>query len=921
MDLGKFRGIGRMAVITAVAISFASEMRGEEVVTAWDLYGGPVACNYPVFFNPFGEGKKLPIRWGFDTAWNSTDNMKRGVRFATAATISCARVSFQPWAEITTKGVLPSSLQRNLNSRMNTVALIGKKVDIMLNLDGGDNTVASVYGGYKYENPNDKWNSPKTYIGDVVKQGPKWADLIDATAAAVQAKGYEVVTVAPLNEPDFEQNGTPIELFYEIAKNLKDFTKYPRFKDIRISGGNTLNDDEALKWYEYNKEFLDEGNTHQLAGDFNHYADFFTKVREDGKHATADELHNVMEAMVGVEYGMQTGIWWGTAELARGEFMKASFGERLGYAENRDAWSAASVYRAPDGKLQGFLGCSERQAKPSDYKFVSTGGDVFIDGHGPLREYMVSLPGDPKGAYQTEYQRNAENVVDIETGEDVRPLIKGDYVIVNKNSKMVLGGRNSSTSNQARIQQQTYSGASHQKWTVKPVARDVGGDFSYFWIANSENGQRMDDLNYSLNAGQYMIFYEPGMGANQQWALEYDGDGWFHIRNKHSALYLQCTGQTVVNVTQQERTDNDNQMWRFVPVDAPLEFDVPNTPKGLTAEARSASVMLEWESVADSGEITYTLLRAEKDNEDATRAGEEERYNIVARGLTATSFFDNTVSGKDYTYKVMAFDASGNRSVASQSVEVSVEPETGRIAYFPLSSDLKDAGENRFSIRTVQSPIFTLGAMSLNWSQYGQLPYSILDSDNFTVIMHVSRTLYSKEKPLFSTGYGVNNHLTLNIADPDGGTVTLRAAKDGVEDVITGPKITQLMSAYVAVVVEDGRATLYVDGEAAGTGLDGLIPESRVLTYIGRGQQVPDGNLGRINDLSVYNRALTAEEIKGYANGEISDVDEIDSNRVETAVEYFNTHGQRIQSPSETGVTIVRKYFSDGTATTNKIVR
>lgn len=81
-------------------------------------------------------------------------------------------------------------------------------------------------------------------------------------------------------------------------------------------------------------------------------------MREDGNHATADELHNVMEAMVGVEYGMQTGIWWGTAERARGEFMKASFGERLGYAENRDAWSAAAVYRSPEGKLQGFAGCS-----------------------------------------------------------------------------------------------------------------------------------------------------------------------------------------------------------------------------------------------------------------------------------------------------------------------------------------------------------------------------------------------------------------------------------------------------------------------------------------------------------------------------------------------------------------------------------
>jgi hypothetical protein len=37
---------------------------------------------------------------------------------------------------------------------------------------------------------------------------------------------------------------------------------------------------------------------------------FYKTVRANGHHATGDELHNVMEAMVGVEYGMQTGIWW-----------------------------------------------------------------------------------------------------------------------------------------------------------------------------------------------------------------------------------------------------------------------------------------------------------------------------------------------------------------------------------------------------------------------------------------------------------------------------------------------------------------------------------------------------------------------------------------------------------------------------------
>lgn len=296
-------------------------------------------------------------------------------------------------------------------------------------------------------------------------------------------------------------------MFGKINERLKNFEEYPRFRDIRISGGNTLNCDQALPWYSELKDNLDEGNTHQLAGDFNHYADFFTTVRNDGKYATADELHNVMEAMVGVEYGMQTGIWWGSAEQARGEFMKASGGVRLGYSENRKAWSAASVYRAPSGKVQAFLGCSERQAMPSSYRLVSLDGDVYIDGAGPYREYVAHIPGDPNGAYQTQLRRNAETVLSITRGEDIQPLIAGDYVIVNGASHKVISGKNGGTANGNDIVRRAFNSGSDQTWSVNKVPEDIGGDYSYYFIRNAVNGQSLDDLNWNIEAGGKIIAY------------------------------------------------------------------------------------------------------------------------------------------------------------------------------------------------------------------------------------------------------------------------------------------------------------------------------------------------------------------------------------------------------------------------------
>ena len=262
-----------------------------------------------------------------------------------------------------------------------------------------------------------------------------WAKLIDVTTRRHQEAGHTVITVSPFNEPDNPASvqGTATD-FYNIAGLLKGNS---RFANIRISGGNTLNDDQALAWYNSLKDRLDEGNTHQLAGSFDNYASFQQTVRANSHYATNDELHNVMEAMVGAEYGMQAGIWWGTAELARGEFVKASDGVRLGYAEHRPNWTAASVYRNPDGKVQAFAGMSERQGVTTTYRFVSKDRDVYYNGYGPQREYTMVMPGGAAGSYQNG-QTNAESVVNVTWGEDIQPVISGRYLLVNRNSGKVL---------------------------------------------------------------------------------------------------------------------------------------------------------------------------------------------------------------------------------------------------------------------------------------------------------------------------------------------------------------------------------------------------------------------------------------------------------------------------------------------------
>ena len=204
--------------------------------------------------------------------------------------------------------------------------------------------------------------------------------------------------------------------------------------------------------------------------------------------------------------------------------------------------------------------------------------------------------------------------------------------------------------------------------------------------------------------------------------------------------------------------------------------------------------------------------------------------------------------------------------------------------------------------------------------QYIQLPYSLLQSDDFTIAMIAKRTSYATDKILFTTGSS-DEYLSLNIGAS--GNSVLKAVKDGKVEEISGPEIESGATAHVALTVKNGEAAIYIDGKIGGTtGLKGKIPSNRLLTYIGRGQNLAASYFtGSVSDLRVYNYALDASEIAALAAGG-SGVGEIAGAVVEVAgVEYYTTQGVRISDPLERGVTIVRTVYSDGTVRIEKIIR
>ena len=905
----------QLSAIGLACCAFTAFAQEVTVSTANDYLTANKKTDVTILFNTQSEGVKTPVIWGLDTAWPSEDNVRRGTNHIGKEHLGVGRVSFQPSDLIGEDGQLSNEQKRRLDERLRYIAISGVK-DIALNsdhevlCDGEDDT--------------EEWKKKaaqhrKNYVG----KPAEWIKLFKATVNYCRNKGFNVVSIAPFNEADYTywNQGTMAD-FKEICRLMQEDEF---FENIRVSGGNTLNCDEALKWYNGLSPYVNEGNTHQLAGSFDNYAKFFETVRANGHHATADELHNVMEAIVGVEYGMQTGIWWGYDGRARGQFCQATFGERLAYGEDRPHWTAAAVYRMPDGRVQLFAGTSERQANNSSYRIVSQDKVAYFDGHGPMHEYILNLPGGT--GYQVG-QTNAERVLEIHTGEDV-PLgpTEGKFIIMNKKSKKLLMPQNGSTSNGTTICQGANKKQTYQQWNITPVDSRIGGDYSYFYVANAKNGAQLDILNWSTSNGGSIILYNGGKGSNEQWYFQYAGDGYYYILSRHSGKCLEVSGGSTsdgATILQNAPTGDDKQLWRLMPINATCEQYEPEAPMGLTATSNAATINLRWNTVNENDVTGYLVLRA-----DATN-GAPYAWNTIARNVSDTTFIDNTVrAGNQYIYKVKAIDRAQNRSAASDSVVSSTLDERALIAHYTFEESLEDLTGNHMHGAFLDSPTFLTAkkgelrdkALTLDGSSdYMQLPTALATHKEMTIAMWVRWKGNGSNQRIFDFGNGDSQYMYLT-ANAASNKMRFGMKNNGEEQYIDISKLSTYQWKHVTITISNDSITAYIDGEQKAATADITIRPADfnpIFNYIGRSQFRNHSMLkGDTDDLRIYNYALSADEVNTlYA--EACDI-EYTTNTSSTLIttSYYTLDGMRHATPQK-GINIVRKQYSDGSNTMEK---
>ena len=854
--------------------------------------------------------------------------------------LNIARVGFV--ADNNTSSTAPSSLttaqQSSIDTELNNIAQTGAK-NLLLLCDMSDSSGSVSESNWTASNFLSA-TKDKRRRNNYVKQ-------MELAVKYIENKGYTVVAVAPFNEPDYNDLGTSggtAKAFNAVAEVMQSNTTLKG----RVYGPNTLNNSNGKSWYSTVKGNINFINTHQLDGSFDDYISFWDTGIAEGKRAISDEMHNVLEAMVSMNHGAEYGTWWAYDGVARAEFSHlVANGSQIAYHEDPDHWMVSGVYRYDDeaDRAKIIIGTSERNAVANTMGFLSKGRLAYYDGYGPSYDYAEEVPGGVSGSYQ-EGQTNAERLIHIHTGEDV-PIepVSGKYKLVNKASGKVLSLRDGSLTRQS-VYQWEDGELANQTWDVYPIDKAIVADYSYVVIRNANTSSiplYLDAQAWNMDNGAEASVWSDGDALStvpnvwQRWHLDYVGDGYYHIVNYESGLYLAVdnggTGNGV-NVYQWSNDGSDKLLWKFVPADHAVDATAPAMPTGLAATPQSGSVKLTWTANRESDIYGYMVYRYNN------VAG---IWECVGRKVTGTTFIDNICpKGESLRYRIKALDKSYNFSDASAEVTAQTTTANALVAQW-MAYSWDDNTENRLNAVPYGTTL-TVNEEKASFSfdgsdDYVKLPYHTGDMQEMTFAAWVKSSSTTAWQRIFDFGNGEDEYLFLT--PTNGSAMRFEIKKGGTTQ---GLNATTTLGTgtwkHVAVTIGTGGATIYIDGVKNASSSSITLRPSDIaptMNYLGYSQFAADPTFkGLMSDVRIYNYVLSANEVAAIAATSVSveDVETATRNATAEAIEllqqpmYINVKNALQQAVNEVN-SVATAYIAkiekgtatsaDGTAWSNAI--
>jgi hypothetical protein len=141
------------------------------------------------------------------------------------------------------------------------------------------------------------------------------------------------------------------------------------------------------------------------------------------------------------------------------------------------------------------------------------------------------------------------------------PVANGTYKIVNRNSGLAFEVLNATTTNGSQIDQYTYFGGNHQRWTLT----DLGG--GVYKIIGVASGRAVDVNGASTANGAKVQLWDYSGGANQKYTLASQGSGFYRMTPTHATgSCIEVAGMsssTGALVQQWSWLGNNGQQWSF----------------------------------------------------------------------------------------------------------------------------------------------------------------------------------------------------------------------------------------------------------------------------------------------------------------------------------------------------------------------
>jgi fibronectin type 3 domain-containing protein len=299
----------------------------------------------------------------------------------------------------------------------------------------------------------------------------------------------------------------------------------------------------------------------------------------------------------------------------------------------------------------------------------------------------------------------------------------------------------------------------------------------------------------------------------------------------------------------------------------------PTAPTGLTAVGGAQQVALSWTAATDNVGVTrYNVHRG-------TTAGfTPSAANRIAQP-TGTSYTNTSLAVGTYYYRVTAEDGAGNVGPASNEASATVTnpPPAGLVAAYGLdegSGTSTADGSGRGNTGTLSGATWTVGKFG-NAANFDGVNDWVTVADSSSIDLTTGMTLEAWVLPSNNTGWRTilfkeqTNNVTYSLFSSTNTNVPRsEAVLGGTARSVNGPSaITGGVWTHLAASYDASTYRLYVNGsQVASTATSGNIAVTTGALRLGGNSVWGEYFSGRIDEVRVYNRALSQSEIQTDMN-------------------------------------------------------